>query len=392
MTDLQALYAGICALPDEDTPRLALADFLDEEGGKANAFRADFVRTHVRLAREEPYSEPWRELNERWAKLYDAAMKLAKKHKLPWVAHLKGRVHGWFFERGLVGELRLFSKRFVTEGESYFEQDPIRGVRFLSLRSSSGTVGPATLFKCPHLTRLAKLDLDGSVLKDTDLAKLGAAPRLPGLRALGLGGGQRFTAAALPKLLKVLPALSELNFRANERFGDKHLTELAKCKELARVTTLDLSGANVGPSGLKALASSKHAAALTVLRLGEVGQYDPFSDEYITRPGDPGEGLELAEVVAASKSFGKLQELNLRYRAVGDDGVKLLTKAAKALPALRRIDLGGCNLTLAGVEALAQSELGRRLLYVNLTYSPDLRRHRKKLGAMFPAAHVQEPL
>jgi len=41
MTDLHALYAGICAQPDEDTPRLALADFLDEEGGKPNQFRAD---------------------------------------------------------------------------------------------------------------------------------------------------------------------------------------------------------------------------------------------------------------------------------------------------------------------------------------------------------------
>lgn len=392
MTDLQALYAGICAQPDEDTPRLALADFLDEEGGKANAFRADFIRTHVRLAREEPYSEPWRELNARWGKLYDAAMKLAKKHKLPWVAHLRGRVHGWFFERGLVGELRLFSKRFVTEGASYFEQDPIRGVRFLSLRSTNGTVGPAVLFKCPHLTWLAKLDLEGSALKDSDLAKLAVSPRLPDLRSLGLGGVQSFTSAAVPKLLKVLPALTELSFRTNEQFGDKHLTELAKCKELGRVTTLDLSGANIGPRGLAALASSKHAAALTVLRLGEVGQYDPYSDEYITRPGDPDEGLELAETLAAAKSFGKVQELNLRYRAVGDDGVRLLIGAAKALPALRRLDVSGCNLTLAGVEALAQSDLGQRLLYVNLAYSQDLSRHKKKLKPMFPAAHVQEPL
>jgi len=46
MTDLESLYAGICAQPDEDTPRLVLADWLDEQGGKDNQFRADFIRTH----------------------------------------------------------------------------------------------------------------------------------------------------------------------------------------------------------------------------------------------------------------------------------------------------------------------------------------------------------
>src|SRR5262245_40280044 len=100
MTDLQALYAGICALPDEDTPRLALAAFLDEQGGKENAFRADFIRTHCQLSREEPWSKPWRALNKRWDKLRSTAEGLAARHKLPWVVHLKGRVRAFYFERG----------------------------------------------------------------------------------------------------------------------------------------------------------------------------------------------------------------------------------------------------------------------------------------------------
>jgi uncharacterized protein (TIGR02996 family) len=390
MTDLQALYAGICALPDEDTPRLALADFLDEAGGKENAFRADFIRTHVQLSREEPWSEPARELYERWSKLNDAAMERAKKNALPWVAHLKGRVHAWFIERGLVGELRLYPKRFVSEGASYFEQDPIRGVKFLKLRS--GTVGPEELFACPHLARLAKLELDNAELKTADLTTLGASPHLKGLRALGLGGEQSFSSTAVPKLLGALPALSELSFRKNAQFGDTHARELAKCKELTRVTALDASGAFVGPTGLSALASSKFATKLAVLRLGEVGEYSAYQDEYVTPEGDPDEGLQLAEAVAGAKSFGQLRELNLRYRAVGDDGVKLIAGAAKALPALRQLDLGGCNLTLAGAKALAESELGSRLLFVGLTYSPELSEHKKKLKKMFPSAYVQEPL
>ena len=47
-TDRDALYRAICAQPDEDTPRLAFADLLDEEG---EPDRARFVRTQVELAR-----------------------------------------------------------------------------------------------------------------------------------------------------------------------------------------------------------------------------------------------------------------------------------------------------------------------------------------------------
>ena len=36
-----ALYAAICAHPDEDTPRLAFADLLEEDGDSS---RAAFIR------------------------------------------------------------------------------------------------------------------------------------------------------------------------------------------------------------------------------------------------------------------------------------------------------------------------------------------------------------
>src|SRR5436190_174170 len=51
-----ALYRAICAHPDEDTPRLAFADLLDENG---DPLRARFVRTQVALARSAPYEPAW---------------------------------------------------------------------------------------------------------------------------------------------------------------------------------------------------------------------------------------------------------------------------------------------------------------------------------------------
>jgi uncharacterized protein (TIGR02996 family) len=393
VTDLDALYAGICAQPDEDTPRLALADFLDEQGGKDNQFRADFIRTHCQLAREEPWSKPWRTLNDKWDKLRGRAEGLAAKHTLPWVAHLKGRVRAFYFERGLVGELTLFSKRFVGEGPSYFAQDPIRGVKFVKLDSTVGSVGADALFQCPHLARLAKIDLDGSSLTDKQMDGLATSPHLAGLRRLALGGYHAFGAPALPNLLKSLPALSELTFTFNWQFGDEHLTGLVKCADFARVKLLDVSGTGAKAKGVAAVLTSTHATGLTVFKASAELQMNDESSYMSPTRASAKAGLEVAEAVAAATSLGNLQELDLSYRGINDAGAKKIAGAAAKLPALRRLRLAGCNLTAAGLTSLGESELGPRLLYLNVALNTKLtveKKARAKLKKLFPAAHLEE--
>src|SRR4051812_13692072 len=55
MSDRDALLAAIRAQPDEDTPRLVFADYLEEND---EAARAAFVRAQVELARTPPW-EPF---------------------------------------------------------------------------------------------------------------------------------------------------------------------------------------------------------------------------------------------------------------------------------------------------------------------------------------------
>ena len=55
MTDHDALLAAICNEPDEDTPRLALADWLDENDEPE---QAAFIRAQIELARTPPW-EPF---------------------------------------------------------------------------------------------------------------------------------------------------------------------------------------------------------------------------------------------------------------------------------------------------------------------------------------------
>ena len=69
MSDEAALLRAICANPNEDTPRLAFADYLDENG---SADRAAFIRAQVELATLKDDSMHRRELAFRCRQLLDA--------------------------------------------------------------------------------------------------------------------------------------------------------------------------------------------------------------------------------------------------------------------------------------------------------------------------------
>lgn len=51
MDEEEAFLHAICENPDEDTPRLAFADYLDERGDSVNAAWAELIRVQVALAR-----------------------------------------------------------------------------------------------------------------------------------------------------------------------------------------------------------------------------------------------------------------------------------------------------------------------------------------------------
>ncbi len=69
MTDRDAFIAAIAATPQEDAPRLAFADWIEEQG---DATRAGFIRDQVRLARLRPGSEEAKNLFRRTAETLKA--------------------------------------------------------------------------------------------------------------------------------------------------------------------------------------------------------------------------------------------------------------------------------------------------------------------------------
>ncbi|MGL6074489.1 MAG: TIGR02996 domain-containing protein [Fimbriiglobus sp.] len=65
-TDYGLLLAGVVAAPDDDLPRLVLADWLEERGEESDVARAEFIRLQCRIAERErtapvPEGDPDRE-------------------------------------------------------------------------------------------------------------------------------------------------------------------------------------------------------------------------------------------------------------------------------------------------------------------------------------------
>ena len=57
MTDGDAILAAILANPDDDTPRLVYADWLDDQGDAGLSMRADFIRASIGVARVPPCTQ-----------------------------------------------------------------------------------------------------------------------------------------------------------------------------------------------------------------------------------------------------------------------------------------------------------------------------------------------
>ncbi len=403
MTDGDALHKAICDNPDEDTPRLAYADWLQEQGGKDRLFRAEYIRGAIRLAREEYGSPAWQKARAAWDKYDTKVRQQAAAGKLPWVAHLKGRARAYEFDRGFVGHITVFSKRFVAEGEKFFSQDPIRSVKFVTLTAGSGTVPAKELFACPHLARVLRLSLDGSGLQDSDLKLMAASRHLANVKTLSLAEYQRFTAKGLVKLLQELPAVEEFLMPRSYRFNDSFATTLAGSPALAKLKALDLTEHSLTAKGLARLLATKHGKSLRELRVSAGFEWDDVSEEDEDDPDyfeddrpdyerdwrfQESDGTEVAAILHKCR-FPELRFLDCSGWRMGDAGLKALV-AGGGFPSLRQIDLSANELTRDGMKALADSPLGPQLVYVSTGFDAALQTDKvmREVRKMFPNARV----
>src|SRR5436190_6940350 len=125
----EGFLSDIIENPDDDTPRLVFADWLEENGDPE---RAGFIRVQVELEKL-PEGDPRRELLERDER------DLLQGHGTAWVrgilpmllreeavrVHDRGRPM-WRFHRGFIEEVALDADTFPAHAQALFARWPVR--------------------------------------------------------------------------------------------------------------------------------------------------------------------------------------------------------------------------------------------------------------------------
>lgn len=215
MSDGDALLAAILARPDEDVPRLAYADWLDEFGDETDRDRAELIRVQVEIAGVPDALRSSADV--RFLELRMRELALLASHGDRWMEPLRGpggplqsgEAHAQF-RRGFVEIVWLPAGAFVQRSAALFALAPVR-----ELRVTRGTIEEVRrVADGPHFARLRALDLSDRRLGD-DVARVLTRRTGAGLRVLRLCGcGLTDVGAGL--LARGAWELAELDVRHNE--------------------------------------------------------------------------------------------------------------------------------------------------------------------------------
>lgn len=392
-----ALYRTICAQPDEDTPRLMFADFIDERGDRDDHLRARFIRTQVALASTAAYDPAW--VNARQFEP-DAATGWGMAHTLPKVPGGYSW-HRFEFRRGFpwkVGVLSLTA--FVTGGASVFDAAPIQALDV----DARDRPDLRVLADWPHLARLHKLEFSNGWFGSDDIARLAESPRVAGLTELGFefdsitpDGLTALASSPLFKRLKGLElrtnsipsallvdslaaatspgALTRLSLPYN-RIGRDDADALFRLPAVSGLQHLDVSDNPLGADGVAALAGSGVVRGLRILNLSKTLPGVPGIKALTEAGGLAGlRMLDLSEnrlgpvaikLLAGCDRLRGLRSLNLTNNPVGDAGAAALA-SSRALSGLLELDLRDCGVAHDGAVALAESPYLGNLLRLDLS-------------------------
>jgi uncharacterized protein (TIGR02996 family) len=268
----------ILASPDDDAPRLAYADWLEQQGERD---RAELIRCQiaaVRLAPEDP----------RRGSAIERANQLLLAHEAEWLqlppelAEV-GRV--CCFERGFPTWARCQITDFpedvaprlphfwqvapVTQLEMYdlnadaaFEPDPDFQESWIRVSSYEA------LANMPQLVHVRTLSVGECAIRGKHLKPLLASPHLTNLRELQLTSNRLGdTGARVVAESPRVAGLTHLDLSTNQ-IGNQGAEALAQSPYLANLKTLVLSFNHIGEAGGRALASSPHLSNLERLDLG----------------------------------------------------------------------------------------------------------------------------
>jgi uncharacterized protein (TIGR02996 family) len=279
MSDDDALLNAIAAHPEEDTPRLMYADWLDEHG---QSIRAEFIRVQVAIAQKEHLP---RAVKNRYVDLYRRNQELIDDHRAELLGPLAALPTGAtvHFRRGFADSVELDVGDFLAHGGVLAAARPRTGVRVVrALRRL------ASFLASPHTHCVTSLSVHADAIDPGELRY----PDDPDL----IDGVERF------ERLEVLDL-------ENCGINDLHC-DLVFNFSIPSLRDLDLSNNLITDAGVSDLLRTDLSRQLTRLVLG---------GNAITDAG----AIALAEGWPTGDA-DRLENLNLRFTPIGPDGQRAL--------------------------------------------------------------------
>jgi uncharacterized protein (TIGR02996 family) len=226
----------ILAHPDDDSPRLRYANWLDGCGNPLG----EFIRLQCDLARERAHAPPvrceWR-----------AQQLLAEYHR-HWADALSHRVAWCSFHRGFVEEIAITDRQLIKHATELFQRAPV-----LDIHLESDGRRLDALPELPDLPYTFFLDLSAQALGDDGVIRLADAPFLERVHGLNLGstfmGDDALEALAHSPHL---PELRELYINDNP-ITDDGIRQFVLSPLAERLDLLDVRTTQVGDDGVEVL-------------------------------------------------------------------------------------------------------------------------------------------
>jgi uncharacterized protein (TIGR02996 family) len=348
VTDRDEFLRAIADRPRDDTPRLAYADWLDENG---RSEQAAFIRTEIDIYRRPE----WDAERIRYIPApHDPLLSQVPVH--PWADEYRGGVPAKFLLGGLPRIRRGFPWCFRVTSKSLFlpEADPggcrqpVERLEFIKppdLRQLAAS---------PWLARVAEIEFETGPYAGTDLTPFLNDPRAGGLEQLAFSyGSLTADGAAAVFGSAVAPNLTRLHFTyQNGKVGRAILNGLRTLPTPNRLRGFRLECGGLETHFLRMLAAQPLPPNLVNLSLST----NRLSADRVT---DLIEGAALANV----------RVLDLSGNAIGNAGAAALA-ASPHLGELRVLSLDHCTVGDDGIRAILDSPLSERLVLLDLTGSP----------------------
>ena len=357
-SELLAILAAVKAEPDDDTPKLALADWLEEQDYAADRARGAFLRASVacdRLMLDNP----------------NRPAALASLHDLwcnypAWLGPLPAAgfrcshlAHRWgLLFPGIDGTQLVTKKALAVAGSEEYAW--VGGLSFSHISSQQNR----RFVRSKLIESLIALRYDGCSIEPWAIEELALAPGAAGLKSLTLtrvNVGRRGIAALAgssdirdpredPCVHCQLGALRQLNLRESDIGGDAGFKPLCDSSILNNLRSLDVSNTGLSIHAARAFADGTGLPALTELNLGGTNRIGPDG----------------TLILVHNPNSGRLRTLNLSTNGIADYGVEAICRR-EHLGNLTHLDLSGNLLTNRAATAIASAEHLKSLEELNLT-------------------------